>query len=218
MKGFSMSDFEADNIINETVADYLGSLAGDSPEPAKQMEEEARRREFPIVGPQVGRFLELLVTAIDPSTIVELGSGFGYSAYWFGRSLEGIDIHLTDTSSENLEQARRYLSSDESTNRFHYHQGDALETLERIGDGIDLIFVDIDKEDYPESLALAEDRLASGGWLIADNVLWKGKVAQTDVKDETTQAIRQFNRKLKGPGWTSSVLPIRDGLAIARRN
>ncbi len=212
-----MPDFEADNILSESVAEYLGDVAGEPPEPAREMEDEARRRDFPIVGPQVGRLLDLMAQAIRPPPLVELGSGFGYSAFWFGRSLTGADIHLSDYRPENLRQARGYLSKIEKQNNFHYHEGDALELLDTVDGTIDLLFVDIDKEDYPEALDRSEDRLDEGCWLIADNVLWRGTVARSDVTDETTRALRRFNRQLNGPRWRTSIIPIRDGLALARR-
>ena len=210
-------DFDADNIIDPAIAEYLNDFAGESPSTAKAMEEEAARRDFPIVGPVVGRFLSLFAGAIEPDRILELGSGFGYSAFWFARGTEDTRIQLTDYDVENLDAARAYLEDPYSPDRFEYHKGDALEIANDFTESIDFVFVDLDKEGYPAALETAEDLLDTGGWLVADNVLWDGQVADESVDDEATQAIRTFNDRLREDPWESSILPIRDGIALAQK-
>lgn len=205
------------NFIDEDVVRYLHELGGDSPEPASTMEREARERDFPIVGPLVGRFLKLVTVAIRPKLIVELGSGFGYSAFWFGQGSTRANIHLTEYREENLRKARDYLSQTEHPDRYHYRTGDALNIIDEIDGEIDLIFLDLDKEEYPEALKIARDRLDEGGWLLADNVLWRGDVANENPDDESTRAIRSFNRQLQTSGWESTLLPLRDGITLAHR-
>jgi predicted O-methyltransferase YrrM len=211
-----MTDFESDNLIDESVAQYLENFAGDSPEPAFRMEEEARERDFPIVGPVVGRFLSLVSGAIDPDEIFELGSGFGYSAYWFARGTDAC-IHLTDRKHENLYRARAYLEDPFDPYRFEYHTGDALESLRSTDGTFDLLFVDLDKEQYPDVLDLAPETLLDSGWLIADNVLWRGRVTGGEDVDESTRALKTFNERLRDGPWNASILSVRDGLAVARR-
>lgn len=212
-----MPDFESDNLIDESVARYLEEFAGESPEPALRMEEEARERDFPIVGPVVGRFLTLVSGAIDPDDIFELGSGFGYSAYWFARGTDAR-IHLTDRKNENLDRARAYLEDPFDPYRFEYLTGDALESLRSSEGTYDLLFVDLDKEQYPAVLELASDTLSDSGWLIADNVLWRGRVSRAENLDESTRALQNFNDRLREGPWNASILSIRDGLALARRD
>lgn len=209
-------DFDADNIVDPSIARYLNGFAGDSPSTAQKMEDEASERDFPIVGPVVGRFLSLFAGGIEPDRILELGSGFGYSAFWFARGTENTTIHLTEYDEDNLASARTYLEESFPSDRFHYHQGDALDIADDPDEPFDLLFVDIDKEGYPAALDRAEEILDPGGWLLADNVLWDGKVADESVDDEATEAIRTFNDRLRTDPWEASILPVRDGIALAK--
>lgn len=209
-----MSDPD-DTVLSGRIQAYLESLTPDPDPPAGAMEEEAARREFPIVGPRVGRLLELLARMMQPGRIVELGSGFGYSALWFGRGCAGAEIHLTDYDEENLERAREYLAEAPSPGRYHYHAGDALASAADIEGSVDCYFLDIDKDAYPAALDFVEERLGPGGWLIADNVLWDGNVADEGVDDEWTRAVRRFNRRLAEPPWETSIVPLRDGVSLS---
>ena len=204
------------NIVDPDIVDYLEQLVGDSPDPASEMEREAEKRSFPIVGPQVGRFLALVSAMIRPGRIVELGSGFGYSAFWLGLGAPRAEIHLTEYKASNLEQARKYLNRTNHPERFVYHEGDALESVQDIRGPVECILLDLDKEEYPRALDWVEERLAPGGTLIADNVLWKGKVTFSGPSETATDAVKTFNKRLHEKPWSSSILPIRDGLAIAR--
>lgn len=205
------------NIVESDIVDYLDQLAGVSPDPAPSMEKEAETRGFPIVGPQVGRLLSLISGMIRPGRIVELGSGFGYSALWFGLGAPRAEIHLTEFDPDNLESARNYLAKTNHPERYVYHEGDALETVQDIRGPVECIFLDLEKEDYPTALDWARERLAPGGTLIADNVLWQGKVAESNPEDSATRAVQEFNERLYEDPWSSSILPIRDGVAIARK-
>lgn len=204
-------------VVNSTVEDYLDSMLPESPSPAREMEAEAERRGFPIVGPGVGRLFMLLMKFLTPTRLVELGSGFGYSAYWFGKGSPRTEIHLTDYDEENLERARTYLAQTDHPNRFRYHVGDALESVESITGPVNCVLIDLDKTSYLDALDWAEERLAPGGWLIADNVLWKGQVADPSVSDDATESIRSFNQRLYEDEWDSTIIPIRDGVALAQR-
>lgn len=203
-------------IVDDSITEYLENLHGDSPGPARAMETEAEDREFPIVGPLVGRFLELMAGLIEPDCIVELGSGFGYSAYWFGRGYDEATIHLTDRDEENLKKAERYLAEASLSERCEFHRGDALESVRSLDVTPDLVFVDIDKEGYPEALQWAQDSLDPGGWVVADNVLREGKVVDSDSDEASVRAIKAFNDELFTDRWDASILPLRDGVAIAR--
>ncbi|MFB6344719.1 MAG: O-methyltransferase [bacterium] len=209
---------EFNQILDDELTKYLESLQGESPEPARSMETEAEKKGFPIVGPLVGQLLQLAAAAIKPNCIVELGSGFGYSAFWFARGYPGASIHLTDFDAQNLESAREYLAEASLAEDCHFHQGDALESTRKINDAIDLVFVDIDKEEYPDALKWAQEALEPGGWLIADNVLREGRVIDPDPDDTAAKAVQSFNEGLHSDPWTTSILPLRDGVAIARLN
>lgn len=211
-----MADFEADNLVNESIAEYLDDFIGRSPEPARTMENYADQNDFPIVGPVVGRLLKLIASAVAPTRIVELGSGFGYSAFWFGEGAPEATIDLTDLDDDNLDRAKQYLSEASNPDRFRYHRRNGVKFLSEDSAPVDLIFIDIDKKEYPEALKIIGDRLRPGGWLVADNVLWKGKVVGS-LSDEATRSIGEFNEKLSNSSWDSVILPVRDGVALAQR-
>ena len=124
------------------------------------MEEKAQETGFPIVGRLVGRFLYLLTRLKQPTLIVELGSGFGYSAYWFARALSmRSKVVLTDYSEENIAYARQVLIETGLADRAEFRVGDALRIGREYHD-IDLLFIDIDKFQYPEAIRVMLPRLA----------------------------------------------------------
>ena len=206
-------------IVNPKIEQYLQSLRGEPEAVRREMERLAEQRGFPIVGPEVGRLLALLTRLSGARRILELGSGFGYSAWWFAGALaEGGTVICTDASPEHRELALGFLRRAGLADRVRFEVGDSLEILESLEGSFDLIFNDIDKEDYPRSLERVVPRLVPGGLFITDNTLWYGKVAEAHAKDATTRAVREFNRLTVGHGELETViLPIRDGLSICRK-
>lgn len=210
-------------IVEPAVERYIDSLRGDVDPVVAEMERLATERGFPIVGPQVGALLCLLARAIGARTILELGSGFGYSAYWFARALpveagpEGV-IHCTDTSPENRELALDFLARTGLADRVRFHVGDALRLADSLEGPFDIVFNDVDKEQYPQTVERAVALLRPGGLFITDNVLWKGRVADADRADETTRAVLRFNELIaRHDRLETVILPLRDGLAICRK-
>lgn len=202
----------------------LATPAGDEPV-LSEMEVEARRRDFPIVGPHVGVTLELLARAIRARRVVELGSGFGYSAYWFSRAIgTGGELHLTDTDPQNLARAREYLDRAGLGEPVRSHAGDALEALgEREGE-FDIVFCDIDKGDYPRAWSAAAERIRRGGLYLCDNVLgWGGARVygreEGEGRDrEWIRAVRDHNRAVfEDERFIATILPIRYGVMTALR-
>jgi caffeoyl-CoA O-methyltransferase len=202
-------------IVNPGIEDYLTQILPEEGPLLAQMESHAAESDFPIVGPLVGRILYQLVRLVGARRILELGSGFGYSGYWFGRALgQSGEIHLTEFSQENLELARDFFARGGMSCRVHYHQGDGLEILKDLDGQFDIIFNDVDKQRYPEVLTKAGPRVRSGGLLVSDNVLWHGRVAESHP-DETTQSVLEHNRLIfENPDFFSSIIPIRDGVAV----
>jgi caffeoyl-CoA O-methyltransferase len=184
-----------------------------------EMEAHAAEKDVPIVGPAVGTLLEILTRSIAADRVFELGSAIGYSTAFFARAVgRGGQVFYTDGSAEKAEQARGYLQRMDLDDRVTLRVGDAIESLEATTGYFDVIFVDIDKEGYPRALQAAAPRVRRGGYLIADNVLWSGKVADPAVRDAATEGIRQFNRTLFSlQEFRSVIVPLRDGVAIARR-
>jgi len=203
-------------IVNEGIEDYLTDILPQLDPVLMEMESRAREQEFPIVGPLVGRLFYQLVCLMKAGRILELGSGFGYSGYWFGRALDEFgEIHLTEFSEENLELARNYFAQGGICCQAHFHQGDGVEILEGLEGQFDIIFNDVEKHRYPEVLPKAVARLRHGGLLISDNVLWHGRVVESDP-DETTRKVLEYNRLIfEDSDLFSSIIPIRDGVSVS---
>ncbi len=205
------------DIVDPLIDEYLARLAG-SPDPVEaEMRRYADEREgFPVVGPLVGALLTQLALLAGARRVFEVGSGFGYSAFWLARGLSpGGTVTLTDYSRDNLERARAYLGKAGLLDRCRIEPpGDALELLARAEPGLDLVFLDLEKEDYPRALALALPKLRPGGLLVADNVLWGGAVARGE-NDPASVGLREFVRVVTSTeGLVSTVLPLRDGISI----
>jgi caffeoyl-CoA O-methyltransferase len=175
-------------------------------------------RGFPIVGPLVGRLLEQLARSIWARTVFELGSGFGYSTAWFLRALPaGGRIVHTETSPELQAEARDWLTKAKPAARIDYRSGNAVDLLEADTGPYDLVFLDLDKEDYPKAWALARQRIRVCGLVVADNALWHGKVAGK-ARDAATEAIRTYNRLAHGDAdFLTTLLPVRDGVSVSLR-
>ena len=199
------------------VDDYLYAMLPKRNEVLAEMEDYATEHDIPIVGPAVARVLEQLAMMINAGTVFELGSAIGYSTIWWAQAVgEGGRVIYTDGDSNNAERARGYFARAGVANRITLHIGDALEFLSEQKEEFDIIFNDVDKDDYPRVLRLIAPRLRKGGLFITDNVLWSGRVAEKNPKDSHTQAILEFNRKLsEAKEFYTTILPIRDGLAVA---
>ncbi|MGB6477596.1 MAG: O-methyltransferase, partial [Candidatus Sulfotelmatobacter sp.] len=179
------------------VDDYLYSLLPKRDEVLAEMEGYAADHNIPIVGPAVARVLQQLALTINAGTVFELGSAIGYSTIWWARAVgEKGRVIYTDGDPKNAERARRYFDRAGVSNRITLYTGDALEFLSEQKQQYDVIFNDVDKEDYPRVLRLVSPRLRKGGLFITDNVLWSGRVAEKSPKDATTKAILEFNRLL----------------------
>ena len=204
-------------ITADAVEDYLYSIIPERDEVLTQMETEAAARNIPIVGPAVGRVLHQLALMIQAKNIFEMGSAIGYSTIWWARAVgEGGRVFYTDGDRKNADEARGYFERAGVAARITVRTGDALELLSEQNREFDIIFNDIDKEDYPRVLRLAIPRLRKGGLFVTDNVLWSGKVAEKNPTEASTKAILEFNRLLYGsPELFTTILPIRDGVAVA---
>lgn len=210
-----MNEREA-RITGPEVEDYIRSLCPPSGGVFAEMEKRAERSDVKIVGPLVGRFLGWICAALKPRRVFEMGSGFGYSALWISLFLpeDGI-VTCTDRSEENARLAEGYFASAGQTEKMRFAVGDALEILENSASGFDMIFNDVDKEQYPGVFAVAREKLRSGGLLVTDNALWHGKVMDGDG-EESTEGVREFNRLVfSDPGFVSALLPLRDGVAVS---
>jgi predicted O-methyltransferase YrrM len=198
------------------VDDYLYSMLPKRDAVLAEMEQYATEKSIPIVGPAVARVLQQLALMINARKVFELGSAIGYSTIWWAQAVgEGGTVVYTDGDSNNAERARGYFKRAGVSKQVVLRRGDALEILSEEKQQFDIIFNDVDKEDYPRVLRLIAPRLRKGGLFITDNVLWSGRVAEKNP-DARTRAILEFNRKLYDSGdFYTTLLPIRDGLAVA---
>jgi caffeoyl-CoA O-methyltransferase len=199
------------------VDNYMYSLLPGRDEVLAEMEQYATEHKIPIVGPAVARVLQQLAMMINARNIFELGSAIGYSTIWWAQAVgEKGRVIYTDGDRKNTERARGYFARAGVSDRITSHTGDALEVLSEQKQEFDIIFNDVDKEDYPRVLRLIAPRLRKGGLFITDNVLWSGKVVEKNPAEASTKAILEFNRKLyESKDFYTTLLPIRDGLAVA---
>jgi caffeoyl-CoA O-methyltransferase len=206
------------NFLEAEVADYLRKLCDRYDDPVlHEMEELGAEENFPIVGRVVGAALEMLARSIGASRVFELGSGFGFSAYWFARAVGPVgQVFLTDNDPKNTELSRQFLGRAGLGKRCTYLTGDAITSLESTEGQFDVIYCDIDKQGYPGAFRASRERLRVGGLFLCDNVLWSGKVAQPDNQDPETAAIRRLNEIVYAdPSFSPTIIPIRDGVLAA---
>ena len=204
------------DIVNPEIETYLEGLLPPRDRIFREMEKDAAERKFPAVGPQVGMFLELLARGVGAKRVLELGSGYGYSALWFARGMgKDSELVLSDFDGKKRDQAIRNLQRAGYEGKLTFEVGDARVLMGRIEGPFDIVFNDIDKEFYPLVVEPTHRLLREGGLFITDNSLWYGKVVMAEP-DEATRAVKEFNRLLKEhPGFLTVQLPLRDGLCVA---
>ncbi|GBC78429.1 Putative O-methyltransferase [bacterium HR08] len=203
-------------ILDEDVARYLDDLAPDRLDVLREQEEVARRRRIPIVGPIVGRWLHQLARMIGARRVFEMGSAIGYSTIWLALAVpeDGI-VYYTDGDPTNAREALGYFQRAGVADRVRILVGDAVKLLDQVEGEFDLIFNDVDKHQYPDVFRKAVPRLRRGGLLVADNVLWGGRVARGET-DPDTLAIREFNRLIfSAPDLLTTIIPLRDGVSVS---
>ena len=200
---------------------YLEELVPARPPELVTMEEYARERHFPIIGPAAGQLCYQLARMVGARRIFEMGSGYGYSTAWFARAVQengGGEVYHVVWDEELSSRARGHLTRLGFADIVRYRVGEAVGALEQTDGPFDLIFNDIDKEAYATALPAITAKLRSGGVLVVDNTLWSGRVWDERDQSASTRGIREFTRLVTGdPGWIVSLVPIRDGLTVAYR-
>lgn len=187
----------------------------------REMEARATETGFPIIGPAAGYFCYLAAKLIGARQIFELGSGYGYSTAWFARAVRengGGRVHHTVWDEKLSADARGYLRALGLADLVTFTIGEAVATLRATPGPFDLIFNDIDKAGYPDSVDVIEQKIRPGGVLLVDNVLWSGRVFDPEDRSPETEGVRGITRKVTtSPNWIASIVPIRDGLLFASR-
>ncbi|MBS3777289.1 MAG: O-methyltransferase [Bacteroidales bacterium] len=166
-----------------------------------------------------GKILEMLSKLLQPSQILEIGTYTGYSAICLARGLtEGGMLHTIEVNDELEDFINHYLVRSGLKKQITLHIGDALEITGNLPGPFDLIYIDADKREYPDYLEICREKLRKGGAILADNVLWDGKVVHPDTKDSHTMGIHRFNEMVKKDRELEQViLPLRDGLMMIRK-
>ncbi|GAB6141762.1 O-methyltransferase [Methylosoma difficile] len=209
--------------VNPAIENYQFGLLHNTDHPVlAEMEALAEANNFPIVGRLVGVFLETLAKTAGAKRVFEFGSGYGYSAYWFARAVgaEG-QVICTEADLLNQQKAEAYLTAAGLWDRVNFQAGMAQDIFNATEGEFDICYNDVDKGDYPEIWQMAKDRIRPGGLYIADNVLWRGRVAVEQFKDVFpgwTEAIRQHNQMIfDDPDFDTFINPTRDGVLVARK-
>lgn len=209
--------------VNPAIESYMHSLVRQTDHPVlAEMEALAEKNNFPIVGRLVGVFLETLAKTANAKRVFEFGSGYGYSAYWFAKAVgDGGQVICSEADFLNQEKAEQYLRAAGLWERVDFRAGMAQAIFAETEGLFDICYNDVDKGDYPEIWALAKGRMRPGGLYIADNVLWRGRVAvahYTDVFQGWTEAIMEHNHLIfNDPDFDAFINPTRDGVIVARR-
>jgi predicted O-methyltransferase YrrM len=190
------------------------------------LEELNRETNAKVLSPRMlsghlqGRFLSMISHMIKPKQVLEIGTFTGYSALCLSEGLaEGGMIHTIDINDELAEMVKRYINAAGASQKIKPYIGDALKIIPTIHETFDLVFIDADKINYSHYYDLVFDKIRKGGFILADNVLWSGKVLEDRKKmDDDTRAIDDFNKKVMSDARVENVvLPVRDGIMLVRK-
>lgn len=209
------------DFLPEEIEKYVSEHTEIEPEILKALNHETWEKVLiprMLSGYLQGRVLSMLSHMIGPKNILEIGTYTGYSAICFAEGLqEGGKIHTIDINEELESIVQRYIQKAGLQDTIVQHIGNAMDIIPNLSIPFDIVFIDADKTNYSNYYDLVIDKLSVGGYIIADNVLWSGKVVSSE-KDSDTQALVDYSKKIQHDERVQNVLfPIRDGLMIARK-
>ena len=207
--------------MNEQLNDYILNHIDAEPEHLYRLERDTHLRLLysrMCSGHLQGRLLKMLVRMAKPERILELGTFSGYSAQCLAEGLLSDDaqVHTIEIEDELEDFLRQHFADSPVGHRIHLHIGDACQILPQLNLMFDLVFIDANKRHYPQYYELVLPWLTPGGFIIADNTLWDGKVAEPHTKiDPQTEGILSFNQMVAAdPRVEKVIIPMRDGLTI----
>ena len=212
------------DIVNNKIEDYIRKNSSKEPEILKDLNKETYLK---VLNPRMlsghiqGRFLSIITKLIKPKKILEIGTYTGYSAICMAEGLiENGIIHTIDINEELISIQNKYFAKSKCNNSIIQHVGDARNIIKSINEKFDLVFLDADKENYIEYYELVIEKVKKGGLIIADNVLWTGKVVEPKKDDdELTQYLIDFNKMINEDDRVENIIiPLRDGLNIILKN
>ena len=211
--------------LNENIKEYAESYSQAEPQLLKKLFQETHQKMLQprmISGHFQGRFLSFLSQLIQPYNILEIGTFTGYATLCMAEGLkQNGAIHTIEINEELFNFYKKYFDKSAYKNQIVSHIGDAKEIIPNLNFKFDMVFIDADKANYCSYFDIVFPKLNSGGIIIADNVLWSGKVLEKNLpqKDTETMELRKFNKKVKAAENVDTLLiPIRDGLMICRKN
>ncbi|SFR42503.1 O-methyltransferase [Halogeometricum limi] len=209
---------------------YLDGLAPEHDAVQAEMADYADREGFPIVGPAAGGTLRILARLADAERVFEFGSGFGYSAAWWARGMNGGEVILTEHDPDELEMAREWLPEGDYAPSFDYRDGDALSIVEEYDGPFDCVLVDHQKERYVDGFHAVREKVAPGGVVVADNVVRgpadfptlvdyaEGETVPDDASAATRGIAAYLDAVRAVPDFETTVLPVGSGLAVSVRS
>jgi len=217
-----MLNVKMNNFINKDIFEYSEKYSQQEPEILQELNRETHLK---ILNPRMlsgffqGRLLSIISKLIKPKKVLEIGTYTGYSAICIaeGMNKNGI-IHTIDKNEELNTIQKKYFKKSGLENNIIQYNGCALDIIPKIEEKFDLIFIDADKENYINYFNLVIDKLNNNGVILADNVLWSGKVINSEDHDLTTNVLREFNKSVNNDKRVETILlPIRDGISIIRK-
>ena len=217
-----MLNVKMNNFINKDILEYSEKYSQQEPEILQELNRETHLK---ILNPRMlsgffqGRLLSIISKLIKPKKVLEIGTYTGYSAICIaeGMNKNGI-IHTIDKNEELNAIQKKYFKKSGLENNIIQYNGCALDIIPKIEEKFDLIFIDADKENYINYFNLVIDKLNKNGVILADNVLWSGKVINSEDHDLTTNVLREFNKSVNNDNRVETILlPIRDGISIIRK-
>lgn len=207
------------DIIAPEVSRYLDRLVPPRHAEMQAMEAHALASKFPIIGPAAGYFCYQIARMMNAQHVFELGSGYGYSTAWFALAVRdngGGTVHHVVWDQELSDRACLHINAMRLRKFVKFHVGEAVQALREQTGPYDVIFNDIDKQAYPGSLAVINEKLRPGGVLITDNALWSGKIFNAEDQSPATAGVRELTRLLTTSSeWNTSIVPIRDGMLLS---
>ena len=209
------------DFISDKLADYLNKNSEKEPEILSQLSKETHQK---ILQPRMlsghiqGRFLSFISKIKSPDKILEIGTYTGYSTICLAEGLsKNGKIDTIDKNEELIKIQNKYFEKSGYRNKIIQHTGDALDILKNLNEKYDIIFIDADKENYINYFNQVSNKLSKNGIIISDNVLWSGKVLDSNKMDQETSTLVQFNKIINDDKrFKSIILPIRDGISISR--
>lgn len=211
------------NFLPEEIEQYVERFTTDEP---NVLDELNRYTHGNVLQPRMlsghlqGRVISMISKMIQPKVVVEVGTYTGYSALCWAEGLaEGGVVHTIEVDDELEPKIQKFINQSEYAGRIHLHIADAIDKLKELQGPFDIVFLDADKSNYSNYLDLVFDKVRIGGYIVADNVLWSGKVIEPLEKmDADTKSLFEFAQKVHNdPTLENVLLPIRDGLMIARK-